>query len=396
MGWFRSAEMKYMSLVVPETQIYQILCELGERGVVQFTDVRSSIPLAPAVSRHDSLPAAAFPSLEAWTPTIKCCHAFLRPWPFYVLSQRPSSLPWPVSLRSHCPPAVRTAAARRDRTVACICCVMFVAFCLCARCCCCCGCCHMQLNKNATAYQRTYANQVKVCNTLQRMVKFMEEELKKLEVELPAAPESPTLIRELIEKSRNSQVPPSTRLSQFEQELKKHETDLRDLSENYQKLLKVYNSKLELRCVLQEALNYSDSNSDELMAEATAANPGDVVKFNYMTGVINDAEYLSFQKMIFRATRGNCFVRFTPILGPNKADGSPGDPVQFVNPLTEEKVEKHVFMAMFPGKQIESQLRKICDAYGANVYVCVRAVCRDARAVPMLSACVRACGARVR
>ena len=49
MGWFRSAEMKYMSLVVPETQIYQILCELGERGVVQFTDVRSSIPLAPAV-----------------------------------------------------------------------------------------------------------------------------------------------------------------------------------------------------------------------------------------------------------------------------------------------------------------------------------------------------------
>ena len=40
MGWFRSAEMKYMSLVVPVPQIYQILCELGERGVMQFTDVR--------------------------------------------------------------------------------------------------------------------------------------------------------------------------------------------------------------------------------------------------------------------------------------------------------------------------------------------------------------------
>jgi len=92
------------------------------------------------------------------------------------------------------------------------------------------------------------------------------------------------------------------------------------------------------------------------------------VKFNYMTGVIDDAEYLSFQKMVFRATRGNCFVRFTPILGEARPDGSPGEPIQFVDPETEEKKEKQVFIAMFPGRQIESQLRKICDAYGANIY----------------------------
>lgn len=227
----------------------------------------------------------------------------------------------------------------------------------------------LQLNKNETAYQRTYANQVKKCNTLQRIIRYFEDELSKLEVDIPAPPDTATYVRELIEESRTSQVPPTTRLSNFEEEMKKHERDLRDLAENYQKLLKVYNSKVEYKYVLQEALNYSDSNDDELMADATAANQqNDIVKFNFMTGVIDDDEHLSFQKMIFRATRGNCFVRFTPILEEAKPDGSPGEPVQFIDPETEEKKEKQVFIAMFPGRQIESQLRKICDAYGASVY----------------------------
>ena len=118
-------------------------------------------------------------------------------------------------------------------------------------------------------------------------------------VDIPAAPDSATFVRDLIERYRGEQLPPETRLTNFEDELQQHERDLRDLSENYQKLLKVYNSKVELKYVLEEALNYSDSNDDELMADATAANQAnDVVKFNYMTGVINDSEYLSFQKMI--------------------------------------------------------------------------------------------------
>lgn len=263
MGWFRSSEMKYMSLVVPETQIYQILSELGEKGVVQFTD----------------------------------------------------------------------------------------------------------LNKSATAYQRTYANQVKVCNEMQRIVRYFEEELSKLDVEIPAPPDIKLFVRDIIESNRSSTQPPGTRLNTFHEELKAHERDLRDISENYQKLLTVYNSKLELKYVLNEALRYSDNSNDELLADAQAANQNnDVVKFNYMTGVINSEEYLSFQKMIFRSTRGNCFVRFTPILHENNPDGTEGNPVEFIDPETEEKVEKHVFIAMYPGRQIESQLRKICTAYGASIY----------------------------
>jgi len=225
------------------------------------------------------------------------------------------------------------------------------------------------MNKHSTAYQRTYANQVKICNGMQRIIHYFEEELEKLDIDIPSPPETEAFVREVLDRNRNNKVPPATRLNTFAEELKKNERDLRDITENYQKLVKVYNSKVELKYVLTEALKYSDSNDDELMADASAANQAnDAVKFNYMTGVVDDSEHLSFQKMIFRATRGNCFVRFTPILGENKPDGSPGDPVLFADPVTDEKKEKQVFIAMFPGREIESQLRKICSAYGANIY----------------------------
>ena len=48
--------------------------------------------------------------------------------------------------------------------------------------CCCAFATISQLNKRQTAYQRANANQVKQCNTLQRIIRYFEEELKKLEV----------------------------------------------------------------------------------------------------------------------------------------------------------------------------------------------------------------------
>jgi hypothetical protein len=104
-----------------------------------------------------------------------------------------------------------------------------------------------QLNKNATAYQRTYSAQVKTCNELQRILRYIEDELKKLSIDVPKAPETQSFVREIIEANRSTQVPPITRLNTLADELRGHEKDLRDLSENYQKLLKVYNTKVRAR-----------------------------------------------------------------------------------------------------------------------------------------------------
>jgi len=60
--------------------------------------------------------------------------------------------------------------------------------------------------------------------------------------------------------------------------------------------------------------------------------------------------------MIFRATRGNCFVRFAPIKQP------------ITDPGTGELVEKSVFIVFYKSVSIETKIKKICDAFLAHRY----------------------------
>jgi len=60
--------------------------------------------------------------------------------------------------------------------------------------------------------------------------------------------------------------------------------------------------------------------------------------------------------MIFRATRGNCYVRFAPIKQP------------ITDPESGALVEKCVFIVFFKSLSIESKLKKICDAFFAHRY----------------------------
>jgi V-type H+-transporting ATPase subunit a len=41
--WFRSEPMEYISLIVNEDAAHDCLADLGKLGVIQFTDVSSSI-----------------------------------------------------------------------------------------------------------------------------------------------------------------------------------------------------------------------------------------------------------------------------------------------------------------------------------------------------------------
>merc|ERR1719297_469461 len=60
--------------------------------------------------------------------------------------------------------------------------------------------------------------------------------------------------------------------------------------------------------------------------------------------------------MIFRATRGNVYVRFAPIRQP------------ITDPVTGELVEKCVFIVFYKSMAIETKLKRICDAFQAHRY----------------------------
>ncbi|KAF8015569.1 hypothetical protein BT93_H1169 [Corymbia citriodora subsp. variegata] len=77
---------------------------------------------------------------------------------------------------------------------------------------------------------------------------------------------------------------------------------------------------------------------------------------NYISGIICQTKALIFERMLFRATRGNMLF--------NQAPANEG----IMDPVTSEMVEKVVFMVYFSGEQARKKIRKICEAFGANCY----------------------------
>jgi V-type H+-transporting ATPase subunit a len=72
--------------------------------------------------------------------------------------------------------------------------------------------------------------------------------------------------------------------------------------------------------------------------------------------VVASEERVRFERMIFRATRGNCFIRFAPIQQP------------ITDPNTGQLIEKSVFIIFYKSEAIENKLKKICDAFSAHRY----------------------------
>lgn len=63
-----------------------------------------------------------------------------------------------------------------------------------------------------------------------------------------------------------------------------------------------------------------------------------------------------FERMLFRATRGNCLVRFSDVSTP------------LADPVTGEDVSLTVFMVVFRSTLIETKVRKIVDAFDGHAY----------------------------
>lgn len=74
--------------------------------------------------------------------------------------------------------------------------------------------------------------------------------------------------------------------------------------------------------------------------------------------MITRTKVASFERVLWRATRGNLFIRQTDIPDPIK------------DPQTGEQLEKNVFIIFFQGDRLQAKIRKICESFGATIYPC--------------------------
>lgn len=234
-----------------------------------------------------------------------------------------------------------------------------------------------QLNPDLTPFQRRFVTYVKRCDELERKLRFFSNEVEKFDLDLVSAGSvdsfvvSPTLVSGTGDGSKKSG---AQLLESLEVELEGYESQLRELNSYSEKLTHEYNEKVELQEVLEKSRRFFMSDAprlavselttghdgagkeEQLLESDNAPRPELDMRFSSITGVVATEEKVRFERMIFRATRGNCYIRFASIQQP------------ITDPETGNLIEKSVFIIFYKSESIESKLKKICDAFNAHRY----------------------------
>lgn len=82
-----------------------------------------------------------------------------------------------------------------------------------------------------------------------------------------------------------------------------------------------------------------------------------VARLGFITGLIPKDKLQSFEHLLFRATRGNVFLKHAEI-GKVTEDGFTYKPF-IKDPTTGELQEKHVFGVFFSGESLKSKIVKV-------------------------------------
>ncbi|KAJ7532629.1 hypothetical protein O6H91_13G012300 [Diphasiastrum complanatum] len=215
------------------------------------------------------------------------------------------------------------------------------------------------LNLDKSPFQRTYANQVKRCIEMVRKLRYLWEQLRK--AGLSAARSPPEI---------------DIDLDELEIKLGELEAELRELDGNLEKLKRTHSELTEYLLVLSKASTFFEaarngatsyqressvssmtregSMDSPLLLEQT--DPSKQIKLGFIAGLIAKTKAASFERILFRATRGNLFYKQLPL----------DEPV--TDPATGVKVEKLVFVCFYSGERARTKITKICEAFGANRY----------------------------
>jgi len=208
------------------------------------------------------------------------------------------------------------------------------------------------LNPDTNAFQRKFVNEVRRCDEMERKLRFLEKEIKKDEIPMLDTGDSP-------------EAPQPREMIDLEATFEKLEHELREVNQNAQALKKNFLELTELKHILRKTQQFFDEQEGlELEVGAGAqliqdeGGAGGGLQLGFVAGVILRERLPAFEKMLWRACRGNVFLRQAEI----------EDPLE--DPQAGDQVFKSVFVIFFQGEQLKSRVKKICEGFRATLYPC--------------------------
>merc|ERR1712212_1059630 len=208
------------------------------------------------------------------------------------------------------------------------------------------------LNPDTNAFQRKFVNEVRRCDEMERKLRFLEKEIKKDEIPMLDTGDSP-------------EAPQPREMIDLEATFEKLEHELREVNQNAEALKRNFLELTELKHILRKTQQFFDEQEGlELEVGAGAqliqdeGGAGGGLQLGFVAGVILRERLPAFEKMLWRACRGNVFLRQAEI----------EDPLE--DPQAGDQVFKSVFVTFFQGEQLKSRVKKICEGFRATLYPC--------------------------
>ncbi|CAG9818315.1 unnamed protein product [Phaedon cochleariae] len=221
------------------------------------------------------------------------------------------------------------------------------------------------LNPDVNAFQRKFVNEVRRCDEMERKLRYLEKEIKRDEIPM-------------LDTGENPEAPQPREMIDLEATFEKLENELREVNQNAEALKRNYLELTELKQILRKTQVFFDeadrsasapqmadpSREEEqvtLLGEEGLRAGGQALKLGFVAGVILRERIPAFERMLWRACRGNVFLRQAEIETPLE-DPSSGD-----------QVYKSVFIIFFQGDQLKTRVKKICEGFRATLYPCPEA-----------------------
>ncbi|XP_049870404.1 V-type proton ATPase 116 kDa subunit a 1 isoform X2 [Pectinophora gossypiella] len=209
------------------------------------------------------------------------------------------------------------------------------------------------LNPDVNAFQRKFVNEVRRCDEMERKLRYIEAEVHKDSVHLPELQEPP-------------RAPNPREIIDLEAHLEKTENEILELSHNAVNLKQNYLELTELKHVLEKTEAFfvaqeefgMDSLTKSLISDETGQQAATRGRLGFVAGVVQRERVPAFERMLWRISRGNVFLRRAELDKPLE------------DPSTGNEIYKTVFVAFFQGEQLKSRIKKVCTGFHASLYPC--------------------------
>ncbi|XP_065053830.1 V-type proton ATPase 116 kDa subunit a 1-like isoform X2 [Rhopilema esculentum] len=202
------------------------------------------------------------------------------------------------------------------------------------------------LNPDVNAFQRKFVNEVRRCDEMERKLRFLQKEIERAEIPIADTGENPD-------------APHPREMIDLEAQFEDLENEMKDSNANYEALQRSFLELTELKHILRKTQTFF---AEEIYGETQgilAEEPGaSGAQLGFVAGVIARERVPAFERLLWRACRGNVFFKQAEI---EEALEDPG---------TGDEVHKCVFIVFFQGDQLKMRVKKICEGFRATLYPC--------------------------